>query len=738
MILTVKTCAWPREFVMICAFMRVGGLVVLLGVLAGRGAVLEPPVFNRGAGVVATGFAFRLTNANPAGAVMFTLDSVDPRNADGTVYTNARAAWDAVTVNRTTTVKARVLSGVDWSPLVETTFITSNDFSKLLITELMYQPPGTNGTHERSREFAELKNTGNEILDISGVSFQGFSFPTQTLIHPGEFKVLIQNTNAYLLDHPGAVISGRYFFRLPNDGAIIDLYHASGAVLFSMSYKTHGPWPSVPDDHNFTDKGFSLVPTDPNANAEPHHYRSWRPSSFEGGSPGMDDPPDRRPRIKLTEVLARPDSTGYPREAMELYNPHATNVNIGGWFLSDSRPRPKGYHIPPNTIVPARGFLVLDSGQFGGPNPTNRIALSSEGEGAYLFSATTNRNLTGYGHGFDFVGSDRGMTYGLVTNSIGDEYFFPLASETIGTANSRPAAGPIAITELNYFATSNTALFAELMNITDDWVALFDLQNPHNTWHLGIGAYYVFPPDILIPPRSLFLVVGEDPETFRTRHGVPDEVPIFGPVQYFPDALRFGVHLIRLSGLITDTLGVRPRMIPVDSIEFQREFPWPAAANGSGSSLQRLAPHEFANDPKNWRASVPSPGRPNFARPIDGWRTWQFNASELTDPAISGDDADPDHDGLNNVAEYAFGLDPHVPGVVPMRVEVVEGRLTVTVRKYDGAPDAEIFGESASDLSGPWSSQDVESELFWPETTLRERAQGSGTRFLRIRVALQE
>jgi hypothetical protein len=39
--------------------------------------------------------------------------------------------------------------------------------------------------------------------------------------------------------------------------------------------------------------------------------------------------------------------------------------------------------------------------------------------------------------------------------------------------------------------------------------------------------------------------------------------------------------------------------------------PWPTAANGQGSSLSRTAPGTYGNDPDNWRASVPSPGRAN-------------------------------------------------------------------------------------------------------------------------------
>jgi len=43
------------------------------------------------------------------------------------------------------------------------------------------------------------------------------------------------------------------------------------------------------------------------------------------------------------------------------------------------------------------------------------------------------------------------------------------------------------------------------------------------------------------------------------------------------------------------------------------------------------------------------------------WRKQFFTESELSDPAISGDAADPDADGLSNAAEYAFAFDPRRP-----------------------------------------------------------------------------
>lgn len=43
------------------------------------------------------------------------------------------------------------------------------------------------------------------------------------------------------------------------------------------------------------------------------------------------------------------------------------------------------------------------------------------------------------------------------------------------------------------------------------------------------------------------------------------------------------------------------------------------------------------------------------------WRKSHFEPHEMNQPDISGDNADPDHDGLPNLLEYAMGTDPRVP-----------------------------------------------------------------------------
>ena len=67
--------------------------------------------------------------------------------------------------------------------------------------------------------------------------------------------------------------------------------------------------------------------------------------------------------VLVTEVLAHTDLPAV--DTVELYNPTSTNVNIGGWFLTDNVDVPKKYRIANGTTIPAGGYATFNANQFG-------------------------------------------------------------------------------------------------------------------------------------------------------------------------------------------------------------------------------------------------------------------------------------------------------------------------------------------------------------------------------------
>ncbi len=70
----------------------------------------------------------------------------------------------------------------------------------------------------------------------------------------------------------------------------------------------------------------------------------------------------------------------------------------------------------------------------------------------------------------------------------------------------------------------------------------------------------------------------------------------------------------------------------------------------------------------------------SFASRYALWRNATFTSNELADSAISGDESDPDGDGLGNLWEYAFGWNPHVADA---------GDVMAILRDYSGIPPAD-------------------------------------------------
>ena len=94
------------------------------------------------------------------------------------------------------------------------------------------------------------------------------------------------------------------------------------------------------------------------------------------------------------------------------------------------------------------------------------------------------------------------------------------------------------------------------------------------------------------------------------------------------------------------------------------------------------------------------------------WKNGKFTAAELLDPAISGDLADPDHDGIPNVLEYAFGTEPKIANVTNLPVGAIQNiggtnYLTLTFRRSPTAGDLTYTPQSGAPI-GTWNGVPVQ------------------------------
>ena len=90
-------------------------------------------------------------------------------------------------------------------------------------------------------------------------------------------------------------------------------------------------------------------------------------------------------------------------------------------------------------------------------------------------------------------------------------------------------------------------------------------------------------------------------------------------------------------------------------------------------------------------------------KPFDSWRFANFSNSELTNPAISAETADPDRDNLANLLEYALALHPKQASISPVATGQADSYLTITSAKNTAAIDILWTAEVTADLA-TWQS----------------------------------
>jgi hypothetical protein len=686
------------------------------------------PVLSRPGGRFTPGETLAL--AGPADAALwYTLDGSDPRARGGGFAASARRYTAPLTLTTTAVIRVRAHAPGHlqrtghpnpplrslWSGPVAARFTTGRppQPGDLVFSEVNHHPPGPTPAETAARpgvtdddfEFLELRNASPETLDLAELRFtdgveNAFATNRITTLAPGGHLVLVRNPAAFALRHGLLTnVAGTFTGALANSGERLRLADAAGRVVAEAEWADG--WHPAADGF-----GFTLVEREPGGPRPPWPGpAAWRPSALPGGSPGRADPtPPALPAVVINELLthAEPPLLDY----VELHNAGDAPADVSGWWLDDGRDFERPFILPAGTVIPPRGFRVFTEDDFDPPGGAGGgFAFDARGEEVWLAATDGAGRWLGPADGFRFGAAARGVSFGRVTGSVGEAALLAERARTPGAPNAGPLAGPVVITEIHAAPASPWDAFIELKNITATNVPLHDPARPGNTWRLA-GVDADLPADLTLPPGGLAVLTAGEPAAFRGRWSVPAGVPVLGP---WPGVLAPDGERLTLERPDTaaDT-GDAPRLV-VDTLRFRALAPWPAY--GRAAALLRRAAGRPGFEPLNWLAAPPTPGREFGGGDWQAWLAAHFNPAEQADPAVAGEAADPDGDGMTNLGEFLAGTDPRAaasrlelaaapagPGVVRLRFTAQAGRSYAVQARTPGGPWQTLrsFGAAAA------------------------------------------
>ncbi len=500
--------------------------------------------------------------------------------------------------------------------------LAAGTLENLRITELMYAPAPGGSYQDYEYEFIELKNIGDETLDLSYVRFVkgitfGFDGNDIITLAPGQFVLVVKSKNAFKSRYGtgfSSRIAGEFTGKLANEGEGVILEDSWNGIIADFEYNNGRGWPLAASG-----AGHSLVPLDAAVLNEPqgslHYGGNWRASAYIGGSPGQDDP-EPIVNVVINEIMAHTDYSNpqYPdydsNDWIELYNTTSSSINLSNWYLSDNIDNLKKWAIPSVQIGGHSRKTFDEVHNFHNPITTG-FGLNKAGEKvvlSYLPGGSQNRVVDC----ISFKGEENDISLGRYQD--GGTYWFHL-TPSMSSSNNNPISG-IVIDEMMYHPVDSNDEYIELYNPTAGQILM---HNADGSWRLDGAVSYTFPAGLSIPAGDRLIVVGFDPVMDTARLSAFIAAYKTGPLTAGVDIVgpwsddlsnaseRLALEKPQAPDVPTDPVS----WIIVDEVIYADFVPWPESPDGDGDALQRIFADKYhsGNDPASWQAHSPTPGK---------------------------------------------------------------------------------------------------------------------------------
>jgi hypothetical protein len=162
--------------------------------------------------------------------------------------------WNTIGVHadQINTIKTFLLARISWMNNNLSDFASCNSIATppLVITKINYNPAAITGFTSNNQEFIEIKNTGNQLVNLTGIYFNGlglsYQFPSNSTLAANSSLYLASNAATFLSRY-GFSPFGEFFRNLSNSNQNLILSDAFGNTIDNVFYYDSAPWPTNAD-----------------------------------------------------------------------------------------------------------------------------------------------------------------------------------------------------------------------------------------------------------------------------------------------------------------------------------------------------------------------------------------------------------------------------------------------------------------------------------------------------------